>query len=349
MNTLPLRSRRGRAALAALLAVAVGFTAAGCTGTDANATGSTSAGSEALSIAYLPKLLGNPYFDNASKGAKEATTALGGTFTEVGPAVAAADAQVSYINTLAQQQVGGVVLSASDPSALGQALTTAREAGTKVVTFDSDVEPQYRDMFVGPATDESISKAMVDQLVAQIGDSGDIAILGASANAANQNAWIGGMNTYIASNFPNLKVVDTFYGNDDDQMSFDKTAASLQKNPNLKGIIASTNVGLAAAARYISQSSFKGKVALTGLGTPNATKAFIQDGTVKSFVLFSPADMGYLASYAIDALRKGTITGTEGDKFSAGRLGDYTVGANGVVYVGAPIIFDASNIDQYDF
>lgn len=302
-----------------------------------------------LSIGYLPKLLGNPYFDNASKGAKEATTELGGTFNEVGPAVAAADAQVSYINTLAQQGTNGIVLSASDPSALGQALSTARSAGTKVVTFDSDVEAQYRDLFVGPATDMSISKAMVDLMVEQIGERGDIAILGASANATNQNAWIGGMKKYIASDFPDLKIVDTFYGNDDDQESFDKTAASLQKNPNIKGIIASTNVGLAAAARYIADSSFKDKVALTGLGTPNATRSFVKNGTVEKFVLFSPADMGYLATYAIDALKKGTITGKEGDHFSTGRLGDYTVGADGVVYVGDPIIFDKSNIDEYDF
>jgi rhamnose transport system substrate-binding protein len=157
------------------------------------------------------------------------------------------------------------------------------------------------------------------------------------------------MKKYIASDFPGLKIVDTFYGNDDDQQSFDKTAASLQKNPGVKGIIASTNVGLAAAARYLSNSSFKGKVALTGLGTPNATKAFIKDGTVKKFVLFSPADMGYLATYAIKALRDGKITGKNGDKFSAGRLGKYTVGDNGIVYVGDPIVFDATNIDKYDF
>lgn len=336
-------SRRARIGATAVLAVTVALLASGCAG------GGATGGGEALSIGYLPKMLGNPYFDNASKGAEEATKELKGTFAEVGPAVAAADAQVSYINTLAQQGVSGIVLSASDPSAVGQALTTARDAGTNVVTFDSDVEAKYRDIFVGPATDMSISKAMVDLMVEQIGESGEIAILGASANATNQNAWIGGMNEYIASDYPKLKVVDTFYGNDDDQESFDKTAASLQKNPNLKGIIASTNVGLAAAARYISDSSFAGKVALTGLGTPNATRAFIENGTVKKFALFSPADMGYLATYAIDALQKGEITGKEGDKFPAGRLGEYTVGKDGVVYVGDPLIFDKTNINDYDF
>jgi rhamnose transport system substrate-binding protein len=59
--------------------------------------------------------------------------------------------------------------------------------------------------------------------------------------------------------------------------------------------------------------------------------------------------MGYLATYAIKALRDGKITGKQGDKFSAGRLGKYTVGDNGIVYVGDPIVFDAANIDKYDF
>lgn len=335
-------------AKAVAIAAGIAIIVSGCAGGGGGDAGGGGA-SEAISIGYLPKMLGNPYFDDAAKGAEEATKELNGEFVEVGPAVAAADAQVSYINTLAQQGVTGIVLSASDPAAPGQALTTARDAGTKVVTFDSDVEAEYRDLFVSPATDMSISEAMVDLLVEEIGETGEIAILGASANANNQKAWIGGMNEYIESDYPGLTVVETFYGNDDDQESFDKTAAALQKNPEIKGIIASTNVGLAAAARYISESQFAGKVALTGLGTPNATRAFIENGTVKKFALFLPSEMGYLSVYAIDALDKGEITGAEGDTFEAGKLGEYSVQEGGVVYVGDPVIFDETNIDDYDF
>ena len=62
----------------------------------------------------------------------------------------------------------------------------------------------------------------------QIGDAGEIAILSAAANATNQNAWIDLMKKDLAANHPNIKLVDTVYGNDDDQTSFDKTAALLQ-------------------------------------------------------------------------------------------------------------------------
>ena len=90
-------------------------------------------------------------------------------------------------------------------------------------------------------------------------------------------------------------------------------------------------------------------MALTGLGTPNLLRKYVKDGTVKEFALWNPADLGYLAAYAADSLVKGDITGKEGDKFKAGKLGDYTVGANGEVLLGDPYKFDASNIDKFHF
>ena len=160
----------------------------------------------------------------------------------------------------------------------------------------------------------------------QIGDAGEIAILSAAANATNQNAWIEMMEADLEANHPDIKLVDIVYGDDDDQTSFDKTAALLSDHPNLKGIISPTTVGIAAAARYLSTSDAKGKVALTGLGTPNQMRDYVEDGTVTEFALWNPGDLGYLAAYAAKALVDGTITGEEGDSFDAGDLGSFEVG-----------------------
>ncbi len=310
---------------------------------------SAAGGDHNYAITFLPKNLGNPYFDTSDKGGEKAIGEFGGTYKEVGPSEATADAQVSYINTLTQQGVGAIVISANDPNAICSALNQARDAGIKVVTFDSDTDPSCRDAFVNQATAEGIAKAQVDLITKAIGDTGDIAILSASANATNQNAWIDLMKKELAANHPNVKLVDTVYGNDDDQTSFDKTAALLQTYPNLKGIISPTTVGIAAAARYLSTSQFKGKVALTGLGTPNQMRQYVKDGTVTSFALWNPGDLGYLAAYTAKALIDGTITGASGDKFTAGDLGDYTVGDNATVLLGDPFVFDAGNIDQFNF
>ena len=339
-----------RAGALTALAVGVALLASGCavdSGTGGTEGGD--GGSDNLAITFLPKNLGNPYFDTSSAGAEEAIAEFDGTFAEVGPAEATPDSQVSYINTLTQQGVGAIAVSANDPEAICDALNEARDAGVKVVTFDSDTNPECRDLFINQATAEGIAKVQIDLIAEQIGGAGEIAILSASANATNQNAWIATMEEYLASDYPDITLVETVYGDDDDQTSFDKTAALLQTHPNLKGIISPTTVGIAAAARYLSTSEYKGKVALTGLGTPNQMREYVEDGTVTAFALWNPADLGYLTAYAAKALIEGEITGEEGDSFEAGRLGDYEVGADGTVLLGDPFVFDAENIDDFDF
>ena len=345
-NRMTGKSRIG--AIAAL-AVTVALVATGCS-SDAGSGGSTDGGSsDNLAITFLPKNLGNPYFDTSDKGGETAITEFGGTYAQVGPAEASPDAQVSYINTLTQQGVGAIVVSANDPKAIGDALNEARDAGIKVVTYDSDTDAKYRDVFINQADSEGIAKVQVDLIAEQIGDAGEIAILSASANATNQNAWIELIKTDLAANHPNITLVETVYGDDDDQTSFDKTAALLQTHPNLKGIISPTTVGIAAAARYLQTSDFKGKVALTGLGTPNQMRDYVNDGTVTAFALWNPADLGYLAAFAAKALIEDDITGAEGDTFDAGKLGSYTVGADGVVLLGDPYEFNKDNIADFDF
>jgi len=345
LPSISRRTKRLFALGAGVVAVALAVT--GCS-SGSNGSGSGS-GSKNYKITFLPKNLGNPYFDTSDKGGETAIKSFKGTYNQVGPSTATADAQVSYINTLTQQQVGAIVLSANDPTALGSALTQAKSAGVKIVTFDSDTDAKYRDVFVNQATAEGIAKVQVDTISKEIGDSGEVAILSAAANATNQNAWIDLMKKDLAKDHPNVKLVDTVYGNDDDQTSFDKTAALLQTHPNLKGIISPTTVGIAAAARYLSTSDAKGKVKLTGLGTPNQMRAYVKDGTVDEFALWNPEDLGYLAAFAAKALIDGDITGKKGDTFTAGKLGSFTVGDKGTVLLGDPFVFNKDNIDQFKF
>ncbi|NLP83184.1 rhamnose ABC transporter substrate-binding protein [Microbacterium sp. CFH 90308] len=341
--------RKRRAGVAAAVVLGVALVATGCAGGTGGDTGGDGGDDANLSITMLPKNLGNPYFDTSTGGAEEATEEFGGTFEEVGPSEASPTSQVQYIQTAAQQGTGGLIVSANDPEAICDALDEARGAGVKVVTFDSDTNPECRDLFINQATAEGIAKVQVDLIAEQIGDAGQIAILSASANATNQNAWIEMMEEELAASHPDIELVEVVYGDDDDQTSFDKTAALLQTYPELKGIISPTTVGIAAAARYLSTSEYKGTVALTGLGTPNQMREYVEDGTVTAFALWNPADLGYLAAFATQALITGEITGEEGDTFEAGKLGDYEVGADGVVLLGDPFVFDADNIGEFDF
>jgi rhamnose transport system substrate-binding protein len=353
---MKVRSTR-LAATAVLAALTLSMAACADSGSDAgsgsggsgNASGTIKGG---LKIAFLPKQVNNPYFDTSdNKGGKVAVEEFKGSYSETGPSEASPSAQVSYINTLSQQQTDVIVVSANDKDAICGALNEAKTGGAKVVTFDSDTNPQCRDLFVNQATAEGIATSQIKLISDAVGpDGGEIAILSATANATNQNAWIAMMKTELAKpEYSKLKLVATVYGDDDDQKSFAEAQGLLAKYPNLKGIISPTTVGVAAAARYLSGSTYKGKVQLTGLGTPNQMRTYVKDGTVKAFALWNPADLGYLAAYAGGALASGIITGKEGEKFTAGKLGEYTVGKDATVVLGDPFTFNAGNIDQFDF
>ncbi|GAA2210933.1 rhamnose ABC transporter substrate-binding protein [Nonomuraea monospora] len=352
------RIRGGRAAALAML-TAFTLAVSGCAGQEAAApTGQPAASGgaktikEGLKVAFLPKQVNNPYFDASdNKGGKVAVEEFKGVYSQTGPSEASPSAQVSYINTLSQQGTDVIVVSANDKDAICGALQEARTAGAKVVTYDSDTNPSCRDVFINQASAEGIAASQIKLISEAVGpDGGEIAILSATANATNQNAWIEMMKTELAKpENAKLKLVDTVYGDDDDQKSFQETQGLLAKHPNLKGIISPTTVGVAAAARYLSTSEYKGKVQLTGLGTPNQMREYVKNDTVKSFALWNPSDLGYLAAYTGGALASGMIAGKEGDKFTAGKLGEYTVGKDGTVLLGDPFEFTKDNIDDFDF
>jgi rhamnose transport system substrate-binding protein len=352
---------RPLAAVALAVALVVGAAACGGTTKDSTSSGGDAATSGAkanpnapiksnLKIAFLPKQVNNPYetlVDNAGiAGAKE----FNAQAKEVGPSDASASSQISYLNTLIQQRQDAILIAANDPNAVCGPLKQAMSRKIAVVSYDSDAAKECRDVFINQASSEEIGRSEIKLVSDLIGGKGQIAILSATANATNQNTWIGFMKDELKKpEYAGLKLVKIAYGDDDDQKSFQQTQGLLQAYPNLKGIIAPTTVGIAAAARYVSGSQYKGKVEVTGLGTPNQMRKFVKDGTVHKFELWNPGDLGYLAAYAAAALASGQITGAQGESFKAGRLGSRTIGKDGEVILGPPTVFDKSNIDQFHF
>ena len=346
------------AAVAALAVAACGSTkndSSSSSGSSQSSSTGASANAEApikkgLKVVSIPKQLGNPYEEFEHSGVQEAMKELGGSDRIQGSTDAGASSQVPIINSIVQQKPAAIVIAGNDPNAVAPALKQAAQRGIKVVAMDSDVAPDARSVFVNQVTTKLVGQNQVESIAKQIGNKGQIAILSATANATNQNAWIKVMkDTLKDPKYKDIKLVKVAYGDDDDQKSFQQMQGLIQAYPNLKGVISPTTVGVAAAARYLSKSPEKGKVKLTGLGFPNQMRKFVDDGTVDEFQLWVPKDVGYLAGQAAAALKAGRITGKEGEKFKAGRLGEYTIGANGEIVLGPLTTFKADNIDDFDF
>jgi rhamnose transport system substrate-binding protein len=303
-----------------------------------------------LRTVSIPKQLGNPYEETEHSGVTEALEELGGSNRVQGPTDASASSQVSIINSVAQQRPDAIIIAGNDPNAVAPSLKQAASRGVRIVAMDSDVAPDARTVFINQSSSQLIGEGQVKLISKQIGGRGEIAILSATANATNQNTWIRFMREELKKpEYKDIKLVKVAYGDDDDQKSFQETQGLIQAYPNLKGIISPTTVGISAAARYLSSSPKKGDIKLTGLGTPNQMRKFVKDGTVEEFALWVPKDVGYLAGQAAAALASGRITGKQGEKFTAGRLGEREIGAKGEIVLGPPTGFNRENIDEFDF
>ena len=146
-----------------------------------------------------------------------------------------------------------------------------------------------------------------------------------------------------------MQLVDIVYGDDQPAKSTTEAEALLTKYPDLRGIIAPTTVGVAAAAQVVESLKKADQVQVTGLGTPNQMRRFIKNGTVKAFALWSPYDEGYLAGQISCQIAMKKLTPSAGTKFTAGTLGEREFKEHNVVITGPPVVFTKDNIDQFNF
>lgn len=307
-------------------------------------------------IAFLVRSAGNPYIKKEEEGFKQAVEACGGTVIINEPDAATADAQITMIQSLISQGVDAIAIGANDANALSASLHQAMDAGIKILSVDADVNPADRATFVNQAGNQEIGQALADAVLDITGGEGEWAILSATSQSTNQNAWIEAMQDIMQDDkYSGLKLDEIAYGDDEPQKSTDQTQALLSKYPNLKVICSPTTVGIAAAAKVLQDQG--SSVKLTGLGLPSEMAEYIGDDDEHScpyMFLWNPIDLGKLGGFTAVALTTGQITGAVGDTFEAAGMENspYTLtalasGDGSEVILGPPFKFDPENIDEW--
>jgi rhamnose transport system substrate-binding protein len=281
---------------------------------------------ETVKIALVVKALGIGFFEAANKGAQEAAKELGNVeVIYTGPTGTTAEAQIEVINALIAQNVSAIAVSANDKDALVPALKKAMQRGITVISWDSGVAPEGRQMHLNPSSNALIGNMCVKLAADSLpGGAGEVAILSASATATNQNTWIAEMKK-VLPNYPGVKLVTTVYGDDLADKSYRETQGLIQSHPNLKAIIAPTSVGIVAAAKALQDEGLCDEVKVSGLGLPSEMLEYTMNGCAPEFALWSFVDLGYLTYYASYLLATGAIEGVEGETFMAGRMGEFTI------------------------
>ena len=311
-----------------------------------------------FSSVLLPKQTGVSVFDQANQGAEEAAGELQADTAEyLGPASPAecVSGQIDVVTNATTQGRNAIMISNCAGDQIEPSVQQAADAGVTVVSWDSPIPSgEGESVFIAQVDFDETGVVMADMALEILGEEGgEFAILSASADAANQNAWIAAMEEALQDpKYANLELVDTVYGDDDSEKSYDEALGLVDKHPNLKLIMAPTTVGIAAAGKAMTDEGLCDKVKVSGLGLPEEMVEYTLSGCAPKFALWSFVDLGYLAYYTAYGIATGQIEAEEGVQFEAGRLGEYTIEKdptrdNGLrVLMGPFTVYDETNVEQ---
>jgi rhamnose transport system permease protein len=299
-----------------------------------------------ITVAMMPKAKGDPYFISCRQGAEEAAKELGIELLWDGPTDLDPAKQNEVIEAWITSGVDVIAVSVENEVAISSVLQKARSKGIKVITWDADAQKDARDFFINQATPQGIGYTLTDEAARILNNKGEFAIITASLSAANQNEWMKHIKARLAEKYPDLKLVAVQPSEGDRDRAFAETQTVLKVYPNVKLIMAIAAPAVPGAAEAVKQSG-RSDVKVIGLSLPSLCKPYVHAGVVESFVLWNTVDLGYLTVYTAKALATGELKRGSND-VTAGRLKKIEV-QNDEVRLGAPFIFNKSNVDNFNF
>lgn len=298
-----------------------------------------------VTVAMMPKAKGDPYFISCRKGAEEAAREANVELLWDGPTDLDPAKQNEIAESWITRGVDAIAVSVVNREGISTVLSKARERGIKVITWDADAKPDARDFFVNQATPQSIGETLVDEAARLMNATGDFAVITGSLTAANQNEWIEFIKKRLEK-YPKMRLLRVSPSDDDRDRAFAEAQTLMKAYPSLKLLLAIAAPAVPGAGEAVKQSG-RSDVFVIGLSLPNLCKPYVHSGAVQSAVLWNTGDLGYLTVLAAVKAARGELP-AGGSSVAAGRLGSIRIRGSEIV-LGAPFIFNKSNIDRFDF
>jgi rhamnose transport system substrate-binding protein len=335
----PTRTSR----LIATLLLSVAFALGGCS----EQLGSTPPPAPTR-IAFVPKIAKIPYFEAMNSGGLEAAKQLGAEWTMTAPSSVDPAAQVTILRTLIARKVDVIVVAPNDPAALAPVIAEARAKGIHVLTSDTDAPGTQREVFVNQASAEGIGTAVTDALMAKTGGAGKYAIVSCGPAAANLNTWISVQKAYTAAHYPKAQVVETVYAGEDEDTATALAKQLMARYPDLTGLVGECTTSAPGVAKAVRDQQKIGQVFTVGVGTPQAIKPYLLDGSCSQSVLWNVESLGWLTAWTAKQVADGKPLSPV-NKVSLELPAVKYDAPSKTVLLGDPLLITADNVDQFKY
>lgn len=317
-------------------------------GTTPTAGGGSTQSGGTIKVAFVPQLVGIPYYAGFAAGAEKAAKKFGVEFKMSGPATADSAQQLQIFDSLVQQKYNAIAISPLDPTSINSAISKARAAGVTVTTSDADAPSSQRQVFVSQATDEALGFTAMDSLAAQMGGKGQFGIVSGAPNTASLDNWTKYILKRAASKYPNIKFVGGVRHATTSALALTEAQNLMTAFPDIKGIVAVPSTAVPGVSQAVQNAGKAGKLAVIGYGSPQTAGPFIKSGVMKETVLWDVPQLGYLTVWANLQLIKGKSFQAENQVPGIDHPITYDA-ATKTLLLGPPKVFDKSNYAQYNY
>ncbi|MDR2442251.1 MAG: substrate-binding domain-containing protein, partial [Deltaproteobacteria bacterium] len=265
-----------------------------------------------INVLLVPKFTGNAFFDSANLGAQDYAAKNGFTVEYLGSPVPEVSQQLSIIDEAIKSGAKALVISSLDGKAMDESLKRAIKSGMTVVTFDTDVSSDARNLTVSQGTPaqlgamlvEMAAKSLRQRLQARRSNPAAITVKYAwhysESTSRDENAWFLAGEEYIRENFPNWVNVapDNYYSQRDPEKAIEVGRQIFKDHPDIDVIICSDFTALPGQAQAAKDLGLTAnEVTITGFATPNSMRDFCLTNIIDRWGLWDCRDQAALACY----------------------------------------------------
>lgn len=283
------------AAAAAMFACSKGDKATGDSGAAAASGGKT------FTIAMIAKSSTNPVFLSGRKGAEVAAEELSKEHNMtvkidwLTPPNEDGTVQAQKISQAVNGGANAILFSASDPGKVEGAINEAVDRGVPVMTFDSDVPNSKRFSFYG-GDDALMGKQVMDELAAQMGGKGKVAIIAGNQNAPNLQKRVQGARE-AAKAFPGITIIDAFYHQETPQDAAAEVLRVKNAYPDVNGF--AMIGGWALFTRTLLTDLDPKKIKIVSIDALPAELAYVEAGLAPVLFAQPVYNWGYVSTKTI--------------------------------------------------
>ncbi len=280
---------------------------------------------KAFTIALIPGLTTDAFYITMHKGAEDAAKEFGVNLIYQGATDWNVTLQMPVLNAVIARKPDAILIANVDKDQLTPTLKAASEQGIKILTLDQFIgdgvygkgygDGDFATSYIA-SDNEFGGRIAANNLAKAIGEKGSVYVAnvkpGITATDARQRGFIDEMKKY-----PNVKVLETQFNDDDASKGSAQLAAVLARSPDLAGVFGANLFSAFGAADGVKAAGKQGKIRIVAFDAPTRIVADLKSGLVDMAIAQHPYEMGYYGVVgALAALRGHSVPAKIGTGFT---------------------------------